>query len=89
VAHKSCYGSIDGLALLNNNANNSSKVTVKMLLIFKFLPIGRTEALEMIVFLNKSRDCICWNTKQAVKDSLRSEDSYREHSVMCVSPLLN
>ena len=88
MARKSCYGSTDGLALLNNNAN-ISKVTVKILQIFKFLPIGRTWVLEMIMFLNKSRDCIFWNTKQAVKDSLRSEDSYREHSVMCVSPLLN
>lgn len=87
--HKSHYGSIDELTLLNNNANNISKVTVKMLEIFKFLATGRTQVLEMIVCLNKSRDCICWNTKKAVKASLRSEDIYREHSVMCVSPLLN
>lgn len=83
--HKSHYGSIDELTLLNNNANSISKVTVKMLQIFKFLATGRTQVLEMIVCLNKSRDCICWNTKKDVKASLRSEDIYREHSVVCFS----
>lgn len=89
VVHKSHYGSIDELALLNNDATNISNVTVKMLQIFKILATGRTEVLEMIVCLNKSRDYICWNTKKAVKASLRSEDIYMEHSVTCVSPLLN
>lgn len=48
TVHKSHYGSSDELTLLNNKANNMSKVTVKMLEIFKFLATGRTQGLEMI-----------------------------------------